>query len=909
MKKKIIFFYTILILFFLNTDSSQIKSNNKKNKRSSKITRKKRPTKKQKKRMNRIFNRFASSISNPISVDYTLEKKKDEIKALLANILNSTPRNTNDRERITQAITNQNFSIKGISLDTNGNIIDSEKKIIILTKDEIAAIDINKEITKDGLTEIAEKTKKNIIEKSNGALKENNGNIVDENDTIIIAAEKIKEAIEKNTENKDSATLKDIFQPAINFLESKGVEQSIIKEIKLETLNIHQKIKDTFTETIPEKTEKTPELNNDFIFRFDFDNENISNIIINSIKYFKPFNDGIIDIFGILYTFDDKDFSEKMNDDILFNDICVLKKFALNDNQTYKEIKKNIESYWEAIKESLAKKEFSINNDSSNNLDNLFGSDTKNPTTNTIQNTATENIINKINGHIEKFSFDEKLRTILLYMYGLIVYCDTQLADEANTTKKDFFTIFINQLIEKTKIREEGIRIFADQIFKKLTRSNISFSYQDIKQYLTNKSLLESEAKNQLCLLMQNSEFNLLLLFNIINTLKPIENHFNGIKLKDNLIPILNEQKDYEKKIAYAEKKLLEIKTKLTKNIKDQYPQNNIKVINNYLNADSNAKNTINNKEVQIFIPYFKAYNAKTSKQEYLNFDILRRYNNILLSIQEIKRSQIKLESNYINIYDIDFKTQPNKYTNQLFQKLLQPIEIIDSAEKEGEENTIKTYDVNNAINYINEIEKYKNYNNENSNILELINMIINTINLDYYFKKHLSDINTVKQNAEDQKLNTKFETINKIHNYFIETNNLFLEYLNSIYNLIKLKRNYIQNFDKTASQKAISEFLQKSITPAIISAAGITTYLIGIDNWAAGAQHLIDAGTASGKFLGDLISNNPKTALIFASLAGVGTLAYNWLNRRTQQYKDGHAEKTLIKLEKSGLNEINELT
>lgn len=910
MKKKFIFFYIILILFSLNIDSSQIKSNNKKNNRKSKgLKKKKKPTKRQKRRINQYLQQHANSIKNPISVDNPVEKKKNEIKILLAKILNATPKNTNDRERITQAITAENFSIKGISLDANGNILDTATQAIILRKDEIEAIDINKEITKEGIKEIAEKTKKNIIDKSEGNLKENNGNIVDKDSNIIISVDKINEAIEKNTENKDVKALADVFQPAITFLEGKGVSSAVIEKMKSETDTIPEQVKNNleeiknpFSEINLDDSEKNSKINNDFIFEFDFNDENILHIIINAINYFKPFNDGIIDIFGIIYTFNTKDFTKVSDDNILFDNICVLKEFALKDNQIYTEIKTHIEKYWTVIKESQEKKESLINNDASLALTDVFEKNSKSNGTNSIQNAAIEDIINNINTQIEKFPFDKKLKTILLYMYGLIVYCETGLTNQKASTKKDFFTIFINQLLEKTKIREEGNIIFADQIFNKLTRSNISVSYQNIKTYLTNKSLLQS-SQNDLCFLMQNSEFNLLLLFNIINTLKPTEKNFNGIELKKHLSGIINEQNNYEKNIEKEEKNILQIKDQLIKEINGKYTEKNIKAIANYLNNyDNNFQNMINNKKVKIHIPYFKTFDTKNSKQEYLNFDILHRYINIDLSIKAISKKPITIiKQDYINIYDIDFKTDPIKYTNQLFKKLLTPVESIYLAEKEGEEvKTLFKYSSAEAIDYLNKIEAYKNYNNENDNIVELINIIINSINLDYYFNKNLSDIKNTK--IDQQSL----ENITKIHEYFINTNKIFLEYLNSIYNVITLKRNYIKNLDKTASQKALSDLLKTAIAPAIISAAGATTYLIGPENLSAGVGHVIDAGAASGRFLGDVIYNNPKTALIFGSLAAAGLVTWNWFNKREQQHKDGNIGKSAIIIpEESNSNTI----
>jgi hypothetical protein len=904
MEKKNIFFYLLLLFFSFNIAGSQITSKNKTSQKKKKTKKKKRPTKRQKRGMRKIINRYETSIQKPISNTNPLEKKKSEITSLLANILNNTPRSKNDRERIVTAITSEKFNIKGISLDNNGNIIDTQTQTIILTKDEITKIDVNKEITKEAIKEISEKKIDIIITKSEGNLKNDKGNIINSVGEIIVSAEKINEAIAINAENTRENALASILQPAVDYLQQQGVNNSTIEEIKNETANIAKEVKNQlkesenlFSDINLDEENKESNINNDFILNLDLNNENISELIINSIKYFQPFNDGIIDIFGIMYTFNNQNFTDEKNDNILFNNVIVLKKFALENNQTYKEIKTNIENYWSAIKEWQETTRISINNNNNSELTDIFEKNQKSNDSNSIQSTGIENIIHKISTQIENESFNKKLKTILLYMYGLIVYCETQLKNQSNKTKQNFFTIFVTQLLQKTKIKEAGNIIFQDPIFNKLTHSNIKISFENIKKYFTKKS----KEENELYSLMQNTEFNLLLLFNIIITLKPTEKNFTDLSLEKYFTAITDEQNTYEKMIETAEKNIVTSKKLLIEKITTMYTSKNISIINSYLeNNDPNSKNMINSKNVNILIPHVKAFGSE-SKKEYLEFDILQRYTNIIVSIQYINKG-FKVNKNYINIYDIDFKTQPNTYTNQLFSELLAPIKSLEPAEKEGPEGEVKIkYSIEKAIKYLDKIEAYKNYNNENDNILELINIIINTINLGNYFKKHLDDITKASQNISEASMTI----ITKINNYFIDTNSLFLQYLESIYNVITLKRKYIKNFDRTASAKVKSEFLQASIVPAILGAIGTTGYLIGADNLLAGAGHVMNAGGNVLEYIGSSIANNPKMALIFAGLSGLGIWGYNKYNQRKQEHKDGKIIASGVIPESANLNNI----
>jgi hypothetical protein len=722
--------------------------------------------------------------------------------------------------------TSEDQQLNTSTTNTNTSTTDTgEQEVILLTSKEIDDLPIFDIITQIG--QVNDFKKQIIAESNNSLIEDKAGNIVDKNEKVIIKREDIKKlenSIIKNNTIDNRELLKDAFKPAV-----KAIEEATGKAITFSQLD------QMITET---KINKEIYNKINYEFNIDFKNSNDwLDILINSILFFKQFNDGLLDIFGILYQISNHGFSEN-SDSISYNGVVVLKKFVV-ENVEHKRIKDNIKKYFQEISNlkkirEQIEKEKRLTIEDPEKKKSIFDKIIA-------KNTELLDIQDKIYIKIEKLTFDQKLFEILLYMYAMIMEINSNtelgLNDEDS---KFYFGLFFESLLKKIDINNAAKICFNTKPFSFISQENFKdfLSIDNINNMFKNKDV-EIDDKlivtNEL-IIQNNTEFNLLLLFSIVSNLikNPI---IKDIKqsITDIINNIIMNQKKNEVGILNSE--LEEAKKELIDSI--NFPDlGSISESMNYLYKIVNGFEIFIDNSDKVYIPIVKDIN-QTDQNILKSFPMVRDIQAfktllILCFIEKNKNFDEKISefskninwyNSYINkngnndlfhmIYTLNIKNDTAKDLNVEEPKKLD----IESIKKELEDK-IK--------NYLIKLEQLQYHNNELSDIIKLMSYVINAINLKFYIKNLLI--------LKNQKISEEAKDIILI---LSNINEKYINFLKSIFNIMAKKRKDINNLTKSAydgiSGYAIATALLSVGAAGLIGVFGAPVIAVGVGLVAAG--------------------------------------------------------------------------
>ncbi len=859
MKRRIIFFYLMLFGFVFNNNVlfSAPRVKNKKNFRGRRRKKNQNRTSKLKVNLQAIVENKKNIIDNPISEKNTIEDKKQVIKDILSIFIKEIDFKDFNYDIIIKKSIESDKLKAGYKLNLNGDIVDAQNNdIIIFLKSDIYSYLESLKLQENNVKKLVNNVEISLIAASNNSLKrDEKGNIINNNNEIIVASSAIKDAVYEATEksvsslNEDLDSYRRIKKDIIKVLEPamKSLDGAGYLEEEIDTL-VYKNMKEKKILTNKFNNQNNNLFSGKLILLDDFEEKSILDLLIKSIIFFSSFNDGIIDVFALLYQFNSNDFIIT-NENYFYKNKVVFKSFVLEDGNMYAKIKNNIDGFVNSL---LVLKD--IKNLSAEMKEMLF----------------------KINEDINNSSssLDQKLKVILLYIYGIILSFKN--IDENITAKKqDVLKIFIKSFLSNKFILDNINMVLKESIFNKSKIKNIN--YNDLMNIFDIKFYDKHDKSLDDILLTYNTEFQFILLCSIIYNILYSNDFINlekELNLFDNTMLEINtvlNQIYNESSQNNIDKK----KDVLMNYIKKNYAVGNAVIIKSFLlQHDTDTKKIIFNEEKKIYMRYVEQLRSD-SKNSIKNCFPFNRLINIYETVSAIEKNKRSEENINSNIYTIYFNLSKKEYSNQLFKILLDGEDLypkkVDS--NENDEDNKKEAEVENKFdisllvsNYIDDIEKYQYYTNENNDIIVLINLILNTINIKNYFEAlAISD-------QDDQ--------IKLIYEVLKNTNNYFLEYLQEIFNVLKNDRKTIKKLDKNSYKKLMDKLYNFAwnsdnaigLSKAALATIGATT--AGV--FAAFGPEKVISVTGNtvytiGEKLFDIVKSNPKAATIFAALTGGG--------------------------------------
>lgn len=898
---KLLLFYCILEIFVLS-QFSQMQASMVRSKQGKKKVIRKPKKKRQSNRNRRVFRAVMVAggkiLAMPLSKDNTIVDKKNTILKMLVEGLRELKANKDTMnfafQKLIRKLVNQESDKEGIIFNTTGDLIDKKTNVIILTKAEIDALDIMEEIKKQPISDVIKNVGDEIIAKTQGDLSKNvTGDIVDLENKVVVSSTEINKVIEEagKTENaeisRDSINM--LFKPATEKLPS--VDQAIIeKKITEETTQANKKVEmqlEARKELLENKEVRVPITGLD-LFRYNIaiNNNNFIELLLKAMKFFRPFNDGIIDIFGILYEYFPDLFISK-DDEYLYEGVVVLKKFIKDDDKKYSKIIENTDKYFKELRTITGLKEKdSIDNALSLINDNLSEKNKLSQVNDFIKKKSTiSDIITSIASEVNSITFDEKMMQILFYIYAMHLYV---LQNNNDKEFEKYINDFIILLIEALKIESTAKELFKFQSFNQLNYTALGIDNAKLLVIFDNEA--SSNVNHNEWILSHNTEFDLILLWNIIDAI--LLNKELIIKdeiLHDNLKKIIY------KKVEIKEDEIEKARRVLWEDIEKQYTENNISIMKNFVENSNSIilKNVLyQTKDMKIYIKNYVKELLKTENtfEESMKCFPLMRLINIYELITNLKELKPEDRKN-INLYTAYFNVSEEKYKNQLFKKLFEVSIGVKKIEEEGKKIEERAFSLDLVKTYVDGFEKYKNYNNENDNIIELINIIANIINLDEYFIQCIDEVNNALQNEKKDDLKKKLTGMNLLYNKLQNTNKLFLAYLQEIFKVLQLRRKNIANFDKDAV-KIVKEIIWKNVLVLGVTLAtgGVMTF-IGPENIVKGVGNAASWGV---KTIFNATVDYPKVAGTIAGIGALALLARRIFNTSIDEHKGQTGQKVI---------------